>query len=81
MGAKEAKMSEQDIDAAYARYDGDPRASGPDDMDAFRDAVRSIIPTPCGSEDDRFVVDRYALERAYYSGDVGHIAHALGIRD
>lgn len=35
-------MSEQAINEAYERYDSDPRVHGPDDMDAFRDAVRSL---------------------------------------
>jgi hypothetical protein len=33
---------EQEINRAYARYDSDPRVSGPDDMDAFHDAVRPL---------------------------------------
>lgn len=34
---------EQEINRAYARYDSDPRVSGPEDMDAFRDAVRPLV--------------------------------------
>ncbi len=28
---------------AYAIYDADPRTNGPDDSDAFRDAVRGVV--------------------------------------
>lgn len=33
---------EERISEAYGRYDSDPRVSGVDDMDAFRDAVRPL---------------------------------------
>lgn len=31
------------VRASYARYDADPRVSGPDDFEAFRDAVSWVI--------------------------------------
>lgn len=31
---------------AYARYDSDPRVNGPDDFEAFRDAVMSLLERP-----------------------------------
>ena len=33
----------QRIMDAYAVYDTDPRAHGPDDLDAFQDAVRPLL--------------------------------------
>lgn len=48
-------MDERAIKQAYATYDSDPRAGGPDDRDAFVDAVTPLMP-------DRAVVDE-RLER------------------
>ena len=37
-------MSDSDIRKAYAAYDSDPRVGGPDDRDAFIDAVSPLMP-------------------------------------
>lgn len=37
--------TEQCILDAYARYDSDPRVSGPDDYEAFKDAVIPLVET------------------------------------
>ena len=50
-------MAERAIKQAYATYDSDPRAGGPDDRDAFVDAVTPLMP-------DRAVVDGLKLNPA-----------------
>lgn len=38
----QGRHHESSIRDAYARYDSDPRVSGPDDYEAFRDAVKLL---------------------------------------
>lgn len=37
------ELDKQPLMDAYARYDSDPRVHGPDDFEAFRDAVRATL--------------------------------------
>ena len=38
------------IERAYAAYDSDPRVNGPDDFEAFVDAVRPILEEATGND-------------------------------